>query len=703
MKVSIDFAFPTDINPSFTYFKSDITVTLSLGRKLKISDAYSFFIYNPQWLLFADSLSKTPQVDSRKRSVTYTMLVSGAWMPGDYFLLVRSDSGKIFRAEVTLTASHTWRVGDLHLFTALSDEGILSNPPHGRHREWRELFTRPGAGQLRRCVVERLRAMQLNALRGEMLESPLRLNYNFILTHKYESDSPSMFLFHRLLGFSQNWKNIDCKKMFDVTSNDPYENLREVTTIDDSNVFDLFKELAEMKVYHLYNLSALNDSHGKIIMGKLLEIMPDANNYMLLDGTRQEVDQLLEQYPSLQKNFPEENRLSMEPFSPEEFFFQLLRAIEHFHITLSEESIDSIGNTVMEAFRRGTLGNWGLKDINHYVRNVVQPAYVRNLTSRITLRITGSTDYRLQPEDVPTEPLMNNYSLYDDAMKQLDSMVGLQSVKQSIGTHSNRMRFYAERKRQGLRTTAQTACHAIFTGNPGTGKTTVARLLGKIYHSLGLLSSGNVITIDRTKVIGRYIGETEENMKLVLEEARGNVLFVDEAYTFYSGDNSNDFGRHVIESLLTVLTQPNPDMLIIFAGYETEMDRLMSMNPGLVGRFPYKYHFDDYSADELMLIAEHLLEQEDYFLSDDARRLLLSNIVTTVKNRTRHFANARWIEHYVHEGIIPALADRVMVQQHATDSAAYQRVEVQDVAKAFERFNPKMIELKPRRQVGFTA
>ena len=175
MKVSIEFAFPTDINPSFTYYKSDITVTLSLGRKLKISDTYSFFIYNPQWLLFADSLTKTPETDSRKRTVAYTMSVSGAWMPGDYFLLVRSDSGKIFRAEATLTASHTWRVGDLHLFTALSDEGILSNPPHGRHREWRELFTRPGAGQLRRCVVERLRAMQLNALRSEMLESPLVL------------------------------------------------------------------------------------------------------------------------------------------------------------------------------------------------------------------------------------------------------------------------------------------------------------------------------------------------------------------------------------------------------------------------------------------------------------------------------------------------------------------------------------------------
>jgi SpoVK/Ycf46/Vps4 family AAA+-type ATPase len=282
-------------------------------------------------------------------------------------------------------------------------------------------------------------------------------------------------------------------------------------------------------------------------------------------------------------------------------------------------------------------------------------------------------------------------------------MVGLDNIKRDITTMANRTKFYMERRRMGLPTSDKAVFHAIFTGNPGTGKTTVARMLGKIYHSLGLLSRGNVIAVDRTRIVGRYIGETEENMKAILHEAQGNVLFVDEAYTLYNKNDEKDFGRHALEALLDVLARHNPDMLIIFAGYQDEMDRLMSMNPGLVGRFPYKFLFKDYTTDELMQIAQSLLAADDYQLSDDAARQLAEAIRATQAQHSKHFGNARWVHQFVHNGIIPALANRLATTTHPFTREVYQRIEADDVQRAYELFNPKTIELKPHRQVGFSA
>jgi SpoVK/Ycf46/Vps4 family AAA+-type ATPase len=186
----------------------------------------------------------------------------------------------------------------------------------------------------------------------------------------------------------------------------------------------------------------------------------------------------------------------------------------------------------------------------------------------------------------------------------------------------------------------------------------------------------------------------------VLEEARGNVLFIDEAYSLYDGSGDRkDFWARVIDSLLTVLSQPDPDMLIVFAGYEKEMDAMLNTNPGLMGRFPYKYRFADYDADQLMEIAKRLLERDDYILTDEAASVLRASIVMTLGQRTPNFGNARWIEQYIVGGIIPAMANRIA----ATGSDDYQHVETCDVRSAYEKFNPKATELKPRRKVGFSS
>jgi SpoVK/Ycf46/Vps4 family AAA+-type ATPase len=180
------------------------------------------------------------------------------------------------------------------------------------------------------------------------------------------------------------------------------------------------------------------------------------------------------------------------------------------------------------------------------------------------------------------------------------------------------------------------------------------------------------------------------------------VLFIDEAYALFTNDpDRKDFGHRVLESLLTVLTRPNPDMLIVLAGYTKEMDAMLSSNPGLRSRFPYKYQFDDYDAAQLMEIARHLFEREDYILSDEAATELRNDIEQTLTMRLPEFGNARWIDQLVRNGIIPAMADRVF----STGSTDFQRIEASDVKTAFERLKPKAAPLKPHHKVvsGFSA
>jgi len=189
-------------------------------------------------------------------------------------------------------------------------------------------------------------------------------------------------------------------------------------------------------------------------------------------------------------------------------------------------------------------------------------------------------------------------------------------------------------------------------------------------------------------------------MKAVLEEARGNVLFIDEAYNLYEGTaDRKDYGAKVIDSLLTVLSQSNPDMIIIFAGYEKEMDAMLNSNPGLMGRFPYKYRFSDYDADQLMEIALHLFEKDDYILIDEAQDVLHQKICDTLSQRTKNFSNARWVEQFIRNGIIPAMANRVTLDAIKD----YQHIQTSDIEEGYKKFNPRMIELKPRHQVGFNS
>lgn len=294
------------------------------------------------------------------------------------------------------------------------------------------------------------------------------------------------------------------------------------------------------------------------------------------------------------------------------------------------------------------------------------------------------------------------------AEKELEAMVGLQRLKDDMKEARMMAMFNKKRAEMCLQTDGEQRNHMLFLGNPGTGKTTVAKLVGQMYHSMGLLSKGHTVETNRSKLVGEYIGTTEKKTLDAIEEARGGVLFIDEAYTLISHESdTKDFGKEVLNALLTVLSEPEPDMIIILAGYEDKMAAMMKTNPGLKDRFPLTFHFDDYSAGELMEMACRTLEAGNYRLTDGARKYLASLIEKASAQRDEYFGNGRWVHNLISQGIIKSMAKRVMsgpVAGSDIDISLLCDIQEADIIEAERNFlSLKTSRISSPRPIGFRA
>jgi SpoVK/Ycf46/Vps4 family AAA+-type ATPase len=247
-------------------------------------------------------------------------------------------------------------------------------------------------------------------------------------------------------------------------------------------------------------------------------------------------------------------------------------------------------------------------------------------------------------------PIKTAETAFDSVIHELDELIGLDSIKKKVKEYTTYLNFIKLRKEKGFEDSDKINLHAVFTGNPGTGKTTVAKMLGKIYQELGLLSKGHVVEADRSDLVAEYIGQTAPKTKEVIKKARGGILFIDEAYALArKNDDSKDFGKEAIEILLKEMSDGDGDLAIIVAGYPDEMSSFLESNPGLKSRFNMYYDFPDYTPQDLMLIADYTAQKRAIIFNPEARELLYKKLVDSYRERDKTFGNARYVNSLIDE------------------------------------------------------
>ena len=238
----------------------------------------------------------------------------------------------------------------------------------------------------------------------------------------------------------------------------------------------------------------------------------------------------------------------------------------------------------------------------------------------------------------------------DKLMESLNSLIGLDRVKKDIAGIVDLIRVQKMREAKGMKT-ADISKHMVFYGNPGTGKTTVARLLGKIFQGLGVLKGGQLIEVDRGGLVCGYVGQTAIKTQEVIDKAMDGVLFIDEAYTLNVGKGENDFGQEAVDTLLKAMEDNRDRLIVIVAGYEEPMDEFLDSNPGLKSRFNKYIRFDDYSPEQLIKILEGMCSGKDYKLSPEARQAAIDYFDNCLRTQAENFANAREVRNFLEKAI----------------------------------------------------
>ncbi|MCA0983214.1 AAA family ATPase [Halobacillus yeomjeoni] len=229
------------------------------------------------------------------------------------------------------------------------------------------------------------------------------------------------------------------------------------------------------------------------------------------------------------------------------------------------------------------------------------------------------------------------------------TIIGMEDLKVRIKEIYAQVLIAKKREEIGLKSNRQ-VLHMVFKGNPGTGKTTVARMVAQIFSEMNVLEKGHFIEADRSDLVGEYIGHTAQKTKDLIQKALGGVLFIDEAYSLARG-GEKDFGKEAIDTIVKCMEDHHNELIIILAGYPEEMEDFLKINPGLASRFPIQLSFSNYNASELGAIAQEMLKEREYCLTKDAERKLHQHLSFVCHHSSRNFSNARYVRNVIEEAI----------------------------------------------------
>lgn len=396
--------------------------------------------------------------------------------------------------------------------------------------------------------------------------------------------------------------------------------------------------------------------------------------------------------------------LQIRPWHCELFFNfyndagQLKGSTSYLSLVATESTNDSISVTT----------GWGASDKNTWYKDkyTLEIVFMDTLIAILPFEVgetwvqgipqvyAGGSQF-IAPVAKSAPPQVSEESL-EEVMASLQEMIGLSDIKSKINDYTAYLKFLQVRQKQGFEENHKISLHTVFTGNPGTGKTTVAQLLGKIYHKMGLLSKGTVTEVSRVELIGKYIGQTAPKVKEVIDKARGGILFIDEAYSLMRNENDDqDFGREAIEVILKEMSDGPGDIAILVAGYPKQMHTFLDSNPGLRSRFNLFYHFTDYLPQELLEITLQKARLKHVEFSQEAQTFLYEKIVDAYRNRDQSFGNARLVNSWVEEAKMN-MGLRVIRSSDLASLTQEQlkTIEITDVKQMFRTGNSQLPDIK---------
>lgn len=389
------------------------------------------------------------------------------------------------------------------------------------------------------------------------------------------------------------------------------------------------------EAYYLADKDGGSSSFATEAVGTLLKRMEDGRGQFIVvaAGYQNEMQNFMKMNPGLESRFG--CQINIDDYSAEELFEILWLNVRKAEYSFTDEA-EKIARQAVERLCK----NKG-KDFSNAraVRNLFDRIKL-NMDSRIAAlseaMITKDVLTTIMPEDIPHDE--NKSLTTEEVFAELNELIGMQKVKAAVRELYDSVKVNKKLEKLGAKPKQQ-EIHIALTGNPGTGKTTVARILGKLFCSMGFLTSDKVIECDRSKIIEKYVGHTAKNVQRLCDDATGGILFIDEVYTL----SSDDFGREATDTLMKRMEDDRGKFVVVVAGYADKMDNWMSVNQGLPGRFTHRFDLDDYNAEELYELFLLYVRKEGLTLTEQARSVAKVIIEKLWQNRGPDFANGRTI------------------------------------------------------------